>query len=148
MTKISYPLSRCLLAHRAIQHCVLIPHTALAEGFRILDHGAAATGQGAAFAAQADDASAIHYNPAGMTQLEGIQVSAGTLFIGGDVRFKSASGTKVKGGVGGTIANPPPSTFFLTTHLPALGLKNLPNWTVGIGVTIPFAFNWNTPKTV
>jgi long-chain fatty acid transport protein len=44
------------------------PQTILAEGFRILDQGAAATGQGAAFSAQADDPSALHYNPAGMTQ--------------------------------------------------------------------------------
>ncbi|MDH5564754.1 MAG: outer membrane protein transport protein, partial [Nitrospirota bacterium] len=106
---------------------IVFPQDIFAEGFRILDHGASATAQAAAFAAQADDAPAIHYNPAGMTQLEGIQLSGGALFIGGDIRFKSASGGKVKGGFGGTIANPPPSTFFLTAHLPALGLKNLPN---------------------
>jgi long-chain fatty acid transport protein len=124
----------------------IIPQTAFGEGFRILDHGASATGQAAAFAAQADDPSALHYNPAGMNQLEGIQVSAGTLFIGGDVRFKSASGGNVKGGVNGRIANPPPGTFFLTAHLPALGLKNLPNWTAGIGVTIPYAVQLEYPE--
>ncbi|MEO8326685.1 MAG: outer membrane protein transport protein, partial [Nitrospirota bacterium] len=92
----------------------LIPQTVRAEAFRILDHSASATGQGAAFTAQADDASALHYNPAGMTQLKGIQFYAGTLLIGGTVRFKSDLGPNVKGGVGGTIANPPPSTLFLT----------------------------------
>ena len=51
----------------------------------------------------------------------------------------------MKGGFDGTIANPPPSTFFLTAHLPALGLKNLPNWTVGIGVTIPYALQLDYP---
>jgi len=123
----------------------IIPQIVFGEGFRILDHGAAATGQAAAFAAQADDASAIHYNPAGMTQLEGIQFSGGALFIGGNVRFKSASGGTVNGGFDGTIANPPPSTFFLTANLPALGLKNLPNWTAGIGVTIPYALQLDYP---
>jgi long-chain fatty acid transport protein len=118
----------------------------LAEGFRILDQGASATGQGAAFSAQADDPSALHYNPAGMTQLQGIQFSAGTLLIGGSIDFKSAQGPNVDGDLGGSIANPPPSTLFLTAHLPALGLKALPNWTVGIGVTSPFALKVNYPE--
>jgi len=121
------------------------PKNIFAEGFRILDHGASATGQAAAFSAQADDASAIHYNPAGMAHLEGIQFSGGALFIGGDIRFKSASGGKVKGDFDGAIANPPPSTVFLTAHLPALGLHNLPNWTAGIGVTIPYALRIDYP---
>ncbi len=133
----------CLIL--GIFHGFISPHLAFGEGFRILDHGAAATGQGAAFAAQADDASAIHYNPAGMTQLEGIQFSAGALLIGGDVRFKSALGPKVKGDLGGAIANPPPGTIFLTAHLPALGFTSLPNWTVGIGVTSPFALKVDYP---
>jgi len=131
----------CISLFSLISH----PQNVLAEGFRILDHGAAATGQGAAFSAQADNPSALHYNPAGMTQLKGIQFSAGTLLIGGNIEFKSASGEKVDGDLGGTIANPPPSTIFLTAHLPALGLKNLPNWTVGIGVTSPFALQTEYP---
>jgi len=122
------------------------PQNIFAEGFRVLDHGASATGQGAAFSAQADDPSALHYNPAGMAQLEGIQFSAGTLLIGGSIHFKSDSGGKVKGDFDGAIANPPPSTFFLTAHLPALGLKNLPNWTVGIGVTNPYALQVKYPE--
>ncbi len=121
------------------------PATIFAEGFRVLDHGAAATGQGAAFSAQADKPSAVHYNPAGMTQLEGIQFSTGTLLLGSSLRFKSALGPKVEGDLGGTISNPPPSTFFLTAHLPALGLTNLPNWTIGFGLTSPFALQVEWP---
>ncbi len=124
---------------------ILLPSPLFAEGFRVLDHGAAATGQGAAFSAQADNPSAVHYNPAGMTQLEGIQFSTGTLLIGGSLRFKSDLGPNVKGDLGSTVANPPPSTVFLTAHLPALGLTNLPNWTVGIGVTSPFALSVEYP---
>lgn len=123
-----------------------LPPAALGEGFRILDHGASATGQAAAFAAQADDPSALHYNPAGMSQLDGIQISVGTLFIGGTSRFESAFGGSVEGGVDGAIANPPPSTFFLTAHLPALGIHALPNWTAGIGVTIPYALQLDYPE--
>ncbi len=121
------------------------PETVFGEGFRILDQSASATGQGAAFSAQADDPSALHYNPAGMTQLQGIQFSTGTLLIGGNIELKSAVGPNVDGDLGGTIANPPPSTFYLTAHLPALGLSNLPNWTVGLGVTSPFALQVEYP---
>ncbi len=119
---------------------------ALAEGFRILDHGASATAQAAAFAAQADTPAAIHYNPAGMAQLEGIQFSTGTLLIGGTVRYKSDLGPKVKGDLGGNVANPPPSTIFLTADLPSLGLSRLPDWTVGFGVTSPFALRLEYPE--
>lgn len=121
------------------------PSSLRAEGFRVFDHGAAATGQGAAFSAQADNPSAVHYNPAGMTQLEGMQFSTGTLLLGGSLRFNSASGTKVKGSLGSTVSNPPPSTLFLTAHLPALGLSDLSNWTVGIGLTSPFALQVEYP---
>ena len=135
-----------LEGHVSLSGFISNPQNIFAEGFRVLDHGASATGQGAAFSAQADDPSALHYNPAGMTQLEGIQFSVGTLLIGGSIEFKSASGGKVDGDLGGAIANPPPSTLFLTAHLPALGLKNLSNWTVGIGVTSPFALQVEYPE--
>ncbi len=44
---------------------------------RVYGQGAAASGMGNAFAAQADNPSALHYNPAGMTQLRGIQMMGG-----------------------------------------------------------------------
>jgi long-chain fatty acid transport protein len=124
---------------------ILFPQSVFAEGFRVLDHGAGPTGQAAAFSAQADDASAIHYNPAGMTQLKGFHFSIGTLFLNANVRFHSAQGPKIKGDFGGTIANPPPSTLFFTADLPSLGLQALSNWTVGIGVTSPYALQVNYP---
>ena len=70
----------------------LVPAIVSAGAFRIFDHSASATGQGGAFTAQADDPSAVYFNPAGMTQLSGIQTSAGTLLLGGSTRFTSPSG--------------------------------------------------------
>ena len=125
---------------------IMFPHSVFGEGFRVLDHSAGATGQAAAFAAQADDASAIHYNPAGMTQLKGFHFSIGTLFLGASVRFHSDLGPKVKGDFGSTIANPPPSTIYLTADLTSLGLHSLPNWTLGIGVTSPYALQVKYPN--
>jgi long-chain fatty acid transport protein len=84
-----------------VRYLVLISLTwsesASAGGFRIYDQSASATGQSAAFAAQADDPSAVYYNPAGMTQLRGTQLSFGTLLIGGHTSFTSPSGATAHG---------------------------------------------------
>lgn len=50
------------------------PLPAFALGFRLVDHGAEATARGGAFVATADNASAIYYNPAAITQLDGVQL--------------------------------------------------------------------------
>ena len=42
------------------------PALALGGGFAINEHGTKAVGMGGAFAAQADDPTAIFYNPAGI----------------------------------------------------------------------------------
>ena len=114
-------------------------------GFRILDQSASATGQGTAFAAQADDPSAIHFNPAGMTQLRGVQFSGGTLFVAAKTKFKSTNGTKVKGTFGGTIANPPPTHLFLTANLGDLNIEIFKDWSVGLGLTTPFGISVEYP---
>lgn len=53
---------------------------ALGAGFALLQQGTAAMGQGNAFVADASDASAIFYNPAGLNQLQRPQVYQGTFF--------------------------------------------------------------------
>src|SRR5712671_4153985 len=50
---------------------------ALADGFRLPDQDAFATGRGEAFVATADNASAIYYNPAGITQFKGLNLRGG-----------------------------------------------------------------------
>lgn len=60
--------------------------------FEVLQQGARASGQAEAFAAQADDASAIWYNPAGLTQLEGTNVSAGGYVVVPDYHFEGPLG--------------------------------------------------------
>ena len=52
-----------------------------ADGFGIYTHGARASGMGGAWAARVMDPSAIFYNVAGMTQLEGTQLYGGTTVI-------------------------------------------------------------------
>jgi long-chain fatty acid transport protein len=58
-------------------------------GFRLPDQDAFATGRGEAFVATADNASAIYYNPAGITQLDGSNVRLGMYDIFLDPRYRN-----------------------------------------------------------
>ena len=117
---------------------LFIPSPVSAEAFRIPEQGAAALGQGNSFAAQADDPSALHYNPAGMTQLGRVQYSVGTNLVGGRFSYTSPTGIKARGDFDGSVASPPPSNFYLTANLKDLGFKALDDLTIGLGVTSPF----------
>jgi len=55
--------------------------SARAAGFRLPEAGAKAMGMGFAFTAQADDPSAIYFNPAGLTQLDGQNVKVGATYV-------------------------------------------------------------------
>src|ERR1017187_3525232 len=48
-----------------------------ADGFRLADQDAEATARGEAFVATADNASAIYYNPAGITQISSNSLRGG-----------------------------------------------------------------------
>jgi long-chain fatty acid transport protein len=93
---------------------------------------------GNAFAAQADDPSALHYNPAGMTQLHGVEFMAGALLSGGTTHFTSPTGVTATGDRNGSLAWPPPVFAYLTANLKDLGITALGNLTAGLGLTTPF----------
>lgn len=105
---------------------------------RIQGQGTAASGMGNAFAAQADDASALHYNPAGLTQLHGVQVMAGALISGGGTTFTGPTGATAKGDRNGSAAWPPPGHTYITANLKDLGVTALGDLSAGVGVTVPF----------
>jgi long-chain fatty acid transport protein len=122
-----------------------LPSTTFAQAIRFQPQGAAATGQGNAFAAQADDASAIHFNPAGLTQVEGVQSIVGSTLMGGSIKYKSPAGIDTRGDFGGSITSPPPSHFYMSANLGALGASTFSPVTVGIGLTSPFGSNTRYP---
>ena len=124
---------------------VALPALASAQTPRIQSQGAAAAGMGNAFAAQADDPSALHYNAAGMTQLSGVQMMLGTTLIGGTTDFTGPAGATT-GNRGGVIAIPPPSHFYLTANLKSLGLTSLDNVTIGLGANSPFGSQSRYPE--
>jgi len=104
---------------------------------RIQGQGTAASGMGNAFAAQADDASALHYNPAGMTQLRGVQFMNGALFVAGNTQYTSPAGANTTGDRDGT-AWPPPTHLYITANMKDIGFAALEKWTVGVGINSPF----------
>jgi long-chain fatty acid transport protein len=117
------------------------------DGFRVLDQGANATAQGAAFSAQADDPSALHYNPAGMTQLPRMQLYLGTNLVSSNITFTSTTGETVSGGTSGAVANPPPSSVYVTASTKGTSLKALGDLAVGIGITSPFGLQVTYPNS-
>jgi long-chain fatty acid transport protein len=60
---------------------LLLSASALAGGFQIYEHGASSTGMANARTAIADDVNALYYNPAAITELEGLQIQLGTTGI-------------------------------------------------------------------
>jgi long-chain fatty acid transport protein len=125
--------------------CLLCPSLGHAQALRFQPQGAVAAGQGNAFAAQADDASAIHYNPAGLSQVNGVQIVTGTTLLGGSIKTNSSTGIDSRGDFGGSVAFPPPSHSYVSANLGSLGLDGLSNVTIGLGLTSPFGLNTRFP---
>lgn len=108
--------------------------SAMAAGFRLPEAGAKAMGMGFAFTAQADDPSAIYFNPAGIMQLEGTNVMAGTSFVklnGGEFNGTTpltygATATETQKDLNFFIPN-----MYLTKRVS-------PNIAYGVGVFAPF----------
>jgi long-chain fatty acid transport protein len=124
----------------ALTVCVfpLLYGPVLAQVPRIQGQGTAASGMGNAFSAQADDPSALHYNPAGMTQLRGVEFMTGALLSGGTTTFTSPTGVTATGDRDGSLAWPPPTHLYLTANLKDLGIRAFGDLTAGIGMTVPF----------
>ncbi|MGB0909894.1 MAG: OmpP1/FadL family transporter [Nitrospirales bacterium] len=119
-----------------------------ADGFRNPFQSASATAQGAAFGAQADDPSAVHYNPAGMTQLPGVQHSFGVAFVNPSTTFRHSSGVKIKNSVsGGSVGLPPPGHLFFTWNWQDYDIGFFRRFTLGLGLESIFGFANMYPTT-
>lgn len=70
-----------------------MPSTALAAGYYLPNQDAFATARGNAFVATADSAAAVHYNPAGLTQLSKPEVQVGvySIVLGNDATVAGQS---------------------------------------------------------
>jgi len=72
--------------------CLVVPTRLNAVGFRLPNQDPEAIARGNAFAATADNPSAIYYNPGGITQLEGDNIRVGLYVISADTEFTSTAG--------------------------------------------------------
>ena len=109
--------------------------TASAAAFQLWEQNA--SGLGTAFAgsaAVADNASTIFFNPAGMTQLTGFQLSAGVSGVGPSYKFRNEGSTST-GGNGGDAGGwaAVPNAYFSWQLSPDLYL--------GFGVSVPFGLS-------
>jgi len=118
---------------------------ASAAGFYIQEQSAAGVGRAhAGNVAISDDASTIYYNPAGMTQLPGIQVDQGIDLIVPDAGLKDqgtvdhspgAANSFPGGGNGGNPGSATPlGNFYISAQIPDQQI-----W-VGLGVSVPYGF--------
>ena len=65
--------------------------------------------------------------------------------MGGSIKYKSPAGLDTRGDFGGSITSPPPSHFYLSANLGALGASTVSPVTLGIGLTSPFGSNTRFP---
>src|SRR6267142_1799652 len=73
---------------------MLAPLESRAVGFRLPNQDPEGIARGNAFVATADNPSAIYYNPAGITQLKGQNLSAGLYLLVPGVEYESPTGAK------------------------------------------------------
>ena len=109
-----------------------------ALGLLIPNQDASAIARGNAFVATADNPSAIYYNPAGITQLEGEHIQAGSLlYLGIYGDYESPSGTTVHNNAE-VLAAPTLQYTFSPEGLPL---------SFGLGVYEPFGFSVDWPNS-
>lgn len=113
----------------------LIPGITLAGGFQINEHGAKAMGLGGAFTAIANDASAIYWNSAGMTQLRGTNFLLGTALIAPSSSFRGVTPS--------VDINEMKREIFFPSHL-FITHSFTESFAAGVGFTTPFglATDW------
>jgi long-chain fatty acid transport protein len=108
-------------------------YDASAVSFRLPNQDPEAIARGNAFVATADNPSAIYYNPAGITQIEGQQVRVGGYFVSANTKFTGASGTAHTD----TTLQPVPQIYYVFTPQDS-------QFSYGLGVYAPYglALDW------
>ncbi len=109
-------------------------YRALGLGITLPDQDAFATARGNAFVATADDPAAVYYNPAGLSQLSGMNFSLGAYGILYSDRFKGPPGSVNAKTQWAAIPQVFSSVSFTNYHL-----------TLGFGTYSPYGLRMNWP---
>jgi long-chain fatty acid transport protein len=121
---------------------LLLPSILSANGFDIYEQSAKAVGLGGAVVAQADDPSAIFFNPAGIVQLGGTQVSVGACPIIPTMQFRS-NGNPAMGTASGQTWNTRDNTWVIPNAYMTHQVNN--NISVGLGMFSHFGLGVEWP---
>jgi long-chain fatty acid transport protein len=108
----------------------------LANGFALPDQDAFATGRGEAFVATADNPSAIYYNPAGISQLNGNDLRGGFYGIYYNPSYSPSGGSTYHSSYNLAAI---PQLFYTHTFTNSI-------LSVGLGVYAPFGGNIDWPQ--
>jgi long-chain fatty acid transport protein len=103
---------------------------AFGAGFAVLQQGSGPMAQGNAFVAQADDPSAVFFNPAGITQLEGRQAYFGGTLVVPRITYDGPGGSS-EASVSKVYA---PLHIYATQQLSS-------QWHLGMGIFSPFGLS-------
>jgi long-chain fatty acid transport protein len=111
--------------------CLGWPAETGAVGLRLPNQDPEAIARGNAFVATADNPSAIYYNPAGITQLEGQQVQVGAYFLSTGIDYTSPTGAKARTD---STLQPVPQFYYVNS----LGTAPV---SVGLGMYVPYGLS-------
>jgi len=140
---------------------LLYPLSSWAGGFLIYEHGAAATGMAGARTALDGDPSSLYFNPAAITELEGLQLELGTTLILPYIHYHPAGRpenprtyTSYRDGQYVQLAvndgeNPADATVKLFTPLHLYATYRIEDWglTAGFGLNNPFGLGTYWPRS-
>ena len=116
---------------------VLGTSTAFAGGFQLNEHGAKPMGLGGAFTAIANDASAVYWNGAGLSYLEGTNFLLGAALIGPSTTFRGVAPAVDISYMESQVFYPP---HFFLSH------KISDAFSVGVGASVPFGLGTKWDK--
>jgi|ERR1035441_4713882 long-chain fatty acid transport protein len=109
---------------------ILMPPRITAVGFRLPNQDPEAIARGNAFAATADDPSAIYYNPAGITQLKGQNLRVGIYAVSAGIKYNSAAGSATAK----SDLQPVPQVYYVDSF------ANAPV-SIGLGIYAPYGLS-------
>lgn len=109
---------------------------AFSAGYQIGEHGARAQGMASAFVAQAADASAIYFNPAGLTNLKGLNFVGGATLIAPTTDFTGPTPSTVK-------TDMEKQTFYPPHAYLTYSMEN--NLSFGVGFFVPYGLGTKWP---
>jgi len=112
---------------------------AAASGFQLMEQNASGLGNAyAGQAAAAENASTLFFNPAGMTRLQGRQVSGALHLIRPSSEFTNSGASAAPAGLPSPGGNGGDSGDWAAVPNAYLSWQIDPKWWVGVGVSVPF----------